>query len=104
MPKVQGYMVICHYKGGEDMAQLRKDVLPEHMAHIERTVGRILLGGPLFEGDRPAASFLLFRAESEAQALAMAKEDPYYAAGVWEGFTVRRFVGGAGTLLGGITW
>lgn len=104
MPKINGYMVICHYAAGDHMAQLRKDALPQHMAHIERTVDRILLGGPLFEGENPAASFLIFKAESEAEALEMAKEDPYYAAGVWERFTVRRFVGGAGTLLGGITW
>jgi hypothetical protein len=104
MGKIKGYMVICHYKAGDHMAQVRNDVLSEHMAHIERTVDQILLGGPLFEGDNPAASFLLLKADSEAEALEMAKQDPYYAAGIWDRFTVRRFVGGAGTLLGGITW
>lgn len=104
MTRVVGYAVTCKDKPGDQPGKIRDEKMAEHLAHIEQTLDTLLLAGPLFEGERVAGSLLIFKADSPEQALEMAKQDPYYKAGIWDSMEAHRFVGAAGDFVGGKTW
>ncbi|MEM6680701.1 MAG: YciI family protein [Pseudomonadota bacterium] len=104
MERVIAYSVLCKDKPGDEAAKIRDQLMPNHLAHIEKTVDSLWLAGPLFDADKVVGSLLIFKADSAEQALEMAKQDPYYEAGIWASMEARRFVGAAGDWVGGKTW
>ncbi|MEM7571166.1 MAG: YciI family protein [Pseudomonadota bacterium] len=104
MSRIVAYAVSCYDKPGPNAARIRDEKMAEHLAHIEETLDQLWLAGPLFDGEDVVGSLLILKAESEAEALSMAKSDPYGKAGIWERIEVRRFVGAAGDWVGGKTW
>jgi uncharacterized protein len=88
-----------------DSAQKRADARDAHFAHIGKVIDQIAIAGPLKNdaGDN-IGSMLIVRAKTMADAEAMLKQDPYFAAGVWERWTINMFVPAAGEWVGGTTW
>lgn len=104
MSRVVAYAVSCYDRPGPEAGAIRQEKMAEHLAHIEETLDKLWLAGPLFDGGDVVGSLLIFKAESEAEALALAKSDPYGKADIWERIEVRKFVGAAGDWVGGKTW
>jgi uncharacterized protein YciI len=73
-------------------AELRPDVRPRHLAHLEglSAAGRIRFAGPMFEeNERPCGSVVVLEAPDLASARAIAEGDPYLTEGVFERVDVR---------------
>lgn len=73
-------------------AELRPDVRPRHLAHLEglSASGRIRFAGPLLDADeRPCGSVVVLEAPDLAGARAIAESDPYLTEGVFERVDVR---------------
>jgi uncharacterized protein YciI len=73
---------------GPDAAERRAAVRSEHLARLARLrdAGTVVQAGAFAA---MSASLLLLRVPSEEAALALARADVYYRAGVWTGFRIR---------------
>jgi len=67
---------------GPDAAETRPAVRPEHLAHIAelKAAGTILEAGGYLD---LSTALMLVRAESEAAAIALFRDDVYMRSGVW---------------------
>lgn len=83
-----------------DSLQKRLEARPAHLARLERlqAEGRLVLAGPCPAIDAPdpgpagfSGSLIVAEFESLAAARAWADADPYMAAGVYAGVTVKPF-------------
>lgn len=87
------------------MSEARRAATQPHIPYIDGVLPQLLVGGPIVDSDRKIiGSMLLYRAETEAQARALFENDPLTKAGIFETVSVQRFVGAAGTFLGGTSW
>lgn len=78
-------------KGTEDARQTQRE---GHLAHFQSHKGKIALAGPLTSDDgRSVGSLVIFEAESEAEAGAFIRADPFYVAGVWDEPVIARIRG-----------
>jgi uncharacterized protein len=75
---------------GPDVADRRPPVRAEHLTRIAelREAGTILEAGAFND---MSGSMVLMRAESEEEALAVARADVYFLSGVWTEIRVRAF-------------
>jgi uncharacterized protein len=75
---------------GHDAAERRAPVRQEHLARLARLrdAGTVVDAGAYAD---MSASLLLLRVPSEEAALALARADVYFKAGVWTEFRVRAF-------------
>jgi uncharacterized protein len=90
---------------GPDSATKRNETRAQHFAHIETIMDRILIAGPLKDGDGAMiGSLVVVTAKDASEAEAILKSDPYYAAGVWQRWDIQSFVPAAGAWVGGKTW
>ncbi|MGH7931955.1 MAG: YciI family protein [Candidatus Binataceae bacterium] len=82
------FVIIGH--DGPNGAALRPRVRPAHLENLKPLVdrGKIILGGPFTDG---SGSLIVMDAESEAEALAFAQNDPYTTQGVFERVEVKPF-------------
>lgn len=73
-----------------DAAETRQPVRPQHLARLAalRDRGVVIEAGGYAD---MSGSLLLIRAASEAEAIALAREDVYMKAGVWVELRVRKF-------------
>lgn len=86
-------------------ADRRRRALPAHRRYIESVIERVRLAGPLLGDDgNIVGSLYIVAAGSAAAAWQLIHEDPFHAGEIWESVTMRRVVGAAGTLLGGVSW
>lgn len=99
-------MVTCLDKPGADIARIRQEKLPNHLAHIETTIDDILVAGPIFSPDGTAAcgSLLIYKTDSQQKAQAMLEADPYYKAEIWQEISYSVFYGAAGDAVGGLSY
>lgn len=67
---------------GPDAARLRQEHRDAHLAHFHAHAERLALAGPL-DGNR-SGSLALIEVDTQAEAEAFIKADPFYAANVWE--------------------
>lgn len=104
MSRVDAYVVTCRDKAGDASGKIREAKLAEHFAHMENVIDKVLVAGPLLEGGAVVGSLLVLKADSVEAAEDLAKQDPYYAAGVWASVEAVHFVGAAGDWVGGKTW
>jgi uncharacterized protein YciI len=74
---------------GPDSAGLRQQHREGHLAHFRANADKLAVAGPL-TGDQ-AGSLVIVRAESEAEAEAFIRQDPFHHAGVWESIQIFPF-------------
>ena len=78
----------------DDTEAARKQHRDGHLAHFRNHRNRIALAGPLSSEDGSSAgSLVIFEAESEAEARAFIRKDPFCEAGIWQEPTIARFKG-----------
>ncbi len=85
---------------------LRDELLGAHLAHVEAHYERIAVAGPIPDGPGGGftSSLFIVRAESEEDAMAFIRTDPYHAGGVYERCEVQPFQAVFGTWPGGKSW
>ncbi len=97
------YAISAH--DGPGAAAIRADKLGQHLAHIEATLERIAVAGPLRdEKGETVGSLLVVKAEDAADARAYLESDPYFKGGVWKAVDIADFAAVAGDWVGGKTW
>ncbi len=88
-----------------DSQPIRMANLKEHLAHIEASLDRLALAGPLRDADGNfTGSLLVLKADSEAEARALLETDPYFSAGVWSDIAINELNAAAGEWVGGKNW
>jgi uncharacterized protein len=82
------FVIIGH--DGPDGAQLRPKVREAHLANLRPLdkAGKVKLAGPFTDG---SGSLIIIDMESEADAVAFAKSDPYVTSGVFASVEVKPF-------------
>lgn len=76
-----------------------------HFAHIGTIVDKIAVAGPLKDdAGTIIGSLVVLKVDSRAEAEAVLKTDPYYAAGVWKEWDIHPFLAAAGEWVGGTIW
>lgn len=82
------FVIIGH--DGPDGAALRPKVRPIHLDYIRplSSAGRIALAGPFTDG---SGSLIVADFESEGEAVAFARNDPYAVNGVFERVEIKPF-------------
>lgn len=74
-----------------DSLELRQKTRPDHLAYLSQFTTPV--GGPLRdEHGNMCGSMVVFEAESQADVEAIAANDPYAKAGLFESVTIREFV------------
>ena len=98
------FMFIC--LDGEKTPPLREKHLFGHLDHIEAHNDKYRLAGPIRH--RPDAaihgSFFLIEADSEDEAWAVLKDDPYISSEMYETIQVNHIMPACGAMLGGVIW
>ena len=83
----------------------RADARDAHFAHIGVIVDKIAVAGPLKdEHGTNIGSLVVLKVNTRAEAEAVLRSDPYFAAGVWERWDIHPFVAAAGDWVGGTIW
>ena len=73
----------------------RMAVRPAHLEHLKTLGGRLVFAGPFMDSDdKPCGSLVVIEAASQAEAEALAKQDPFVREGVFESYQVRRWTWG----------
>jgi hypothetical protein len=102
-PRRTLFLVTCH--DAPASSGPREQHMREHLAHIERNLGRYVVAGPAIDADgRIDGSILVIDAADEADARALIESDPYWLHGAWSRVDIRGFRGVCGSVVGGITW
>ena len=71
---------------------LRMSVRPTHLAFLESNTAKLVHGGAMLDDEgKPCGSLLIVEAESIEEVRAMAAQDPYAEAGLFESSVVRPF-------------
>lgn len=84
---------------------LREEYLADHLAHVEATMERYRVAGPLkAPGGDTIGSLVILEAVSEEQARKFVEADPYYEAGVWADIEIVQMLPVAGEWVGGAAW
>ena len=94
----------CYCRDRPDSAAIRAEMFSAHIAHIEASLDRYLIAGPLKQGDLTVGSMLVVKAEDAAAARVFLEQDPYFAAGLWDSIVIDQFLGVAGDWVGGAAW
>ena len=83
------YVMICQDK--PDSSELRQSVRPKHLEYLGSQ--EVRFAGPMLSDDQSEmiGSIIFVVAESLADAKAIADNDPYYLAGLFETVTVHPF-------------
>ena len=82
------FVIIGH--DGPEGARLRPQVRPVHLENLRPLVaaGRVKIAGPFTDG---SGSLIVVDMDSEAEAIAFAKSDPYTTSGVFARVDVKPF-------------
>ena len=85
------YVLICEDK--KDSLDVRLANRDKHLAFIGELGDRVSLAGPMLsdDGEGMVGSVLIIEAESASEIQAIADEDPYALAGLFEKVTIRPF-------------
>ncbi len=85
------YVLICEDKN--DSLDIRLGNREKHLAYIGELADRVSLAGPMLsdDGERMVGSVLIIEADSAAEIQAVADNDPYALAGLFEKVTIRPF-------------
>ena len=82
------FVIIGH--DGPEGAKLRPGIRPAHLENLRPLVaaGRVKIAGPFTDG---SGSLIVVDMDSEAEAIAFAKSDPYTTSGVFARVEVKPF-------------
>lgn len=81
------YAIHCIDK--PESAALRAATRPEHLVHLDSVAGRLLVAGPLLNGDdAPIGSLLILDCVDRKAAIQFAAADPYALAGLFASVAV----------------
>ena len=82
------FVIIGH--DGPDGAALRPKIRPAHLDNLRPLVerGKVVIAGPFTDG---TGSLIIVDLESEAEAVALAHNDPYTTGGVFQRVEVKPF-------------
>lgn len=70
----------------------RLAVRPTHLEHLKTLGDKLVFAGPfLDDNEKPKGSLMVIDAPSQAEAEAMAAQDPFVAHGVFDRYEVRRW-------------
>ena len=70
-------------------AELRAETRPAHLDHIRSLGDRVLVGGPLLDGEgNPIGSLLVIEFADRREAIGFAADDPYARAGLFASVAV----------------
>ena len=84
------YAIYCTDKPGH--LQLRMDNRPAHVDYLNglNATGKLVLAGPTLDDDnKPSGSIVIVEADSLEAAQALAADDPYAKAGLFETVEIR---------------
>jgi uncharacterized protein YciI len=102
-PSQPTFMFTCI--DGPKTLPLREKHLFGHLDHIEANNDRYRVAGPIQESDgKNIGSFFLVAADSEEDAWAFMRGDPYIASDMYENIIVQIFSPACGSWMGGIIW
>jgi uncharacterized protein len=83
----------------------RHAVKAEHFAHIETVMDKVAIAGPLRDAEGAnVGSLFILKVDTSEEAEAFLRADPYFAAGVWDRWTVDIFLPAIGEWIGGKIW
>lgn len=100
---MKSYAIYCTDK--PDTAQKRLDARDAHFAHIEKTLDKLLIAGPLLdEVGVTIGSLLVVKADNAEQARNQLEADPYFNADIWADIRITPFMPAAGDWIGGKIW
>jgi len=106
IPKIESssFMFIC--LDGAKTPPLRRKHLFGHLDYIEANHENYRVAGPMrHEADGDIyGSFFLIKADTEDEAWAFMRGDPYIASDMYDTITVSHFTPACGALIGGIIW
>lgn len=105
VPRDQVFMVTAT-TAKDAAAEVRRKAGQAYLEYIERNVGRIALGGQVFEdpAGQPVARVYFVAARDAADARAFVEGSPYFKAGLYSDVQVRPFAVMLGDYPGGVTW
>lgn len=84
------FAIICVDKPAS--LDLRQATRPRHLEYLKSHAHHLLHAGPMLDpAGQPIGSLLLIDATSRAEAEALAAEDPYAEAGLFESTVIRPF-------------
>ncbi|SFZ85393.1 hypothetical protein SAMN02983003_2555 [Devosia enhydra] len=70
----------------------RMAVRPTHLKHLDTLGDKLVFAGPFIDSaGQPCGSLMVIEAQSQAEAEAMAAQDPFVVEGVFESYQVRRW-------------
>lgn len=77
----------------EGGAEIRKEQLQAHLDYLDQNVTRLIASGGIMniEGTRPIGGLIIVDVDTEEEALAFAKADPFGAAGLFKEIRVQRW-------------
>jgi uncharacterized protein YciI len=97
------FSIITHDKPGAHAVRMEK--LRDHLAHVEATLDRLAIAGPMRnEAGEFIGSLLVVKADSLEDARAYIEADPYFKADIWSKIDISAFSAAAGDWVGGKTW
>ena len=99
------WMVLAWDRPGPEAATERQRLLAAHLAHVEETMDRLLVAGPLTDAEGAVrGSLLILDVADEPAARAFMAHDPYSGGAIWATVEYRQFRGVAGKWVGGAAW
>ena len=102
--KKQSFMFTC--LDGKNTLPLREKHLFGHLDHIEAHNEKYRVAGPMRRSPDGEifGSFFIVEADTQDEAWALMKGDPYINSDMYEAIIVNHFVPACGDLLGGVIW
>lgn len=89
----------------DEAARIRREVLQDHLAHVERNIESYAVAGPNrdLDGAYRSSTFVI-KAASLPQADGLMAKDPYVTAGLYQELRGVEFMPVAGAWVGGVAW
>ena len=86
-------LFVIEAKDKPDGLEVRMATRPAHLAYLKGLGDALVLAGPFQdEGGKPVGSLVIVNAGSQTEAEAIAADDPYVGAGLFETSSVRPWV------------
>jgi uncharacterized protein YciI len=79
------------FEDNPERAAVRAQLMPDHLAFLERNAATILAAGPLAESGAPAGGLWLVEAADEPSARALVEADPFWPTGLRKSVRILRW-------------